>query len=72
MTSEHGSTRHKQEFRRAAMTRGTRAVLLASIPVYVLLTTALALWLPEYALLALIPIAFASHSAAVLLRGMEP
>jgi hypothetical protein len=49
-----------------------RLILALSIPVYVGLTLLIAMWLPDYAILALIPAAFALHSAAFLLSGREP
>lgn len=57
---------------RIEMSRGTKLVLLLSIPVYVFLTWLLAIWLPKYPIIASIPIVFAVHSTATLIRGVEP
>jgi hypothetical protein len=46
---------------------GFRLVVGLSIPVYLLLTWIIAVWLPSYSYFALIPAVFALHSAAVLL-----
>lgn len=46
---------------------GFRLVIVLSIPVYVLLTWIIAVWLPGYSLFAVVPAVFALHSTAVLL-----
>jgi hypothetical protein len=57
---------------RSEMTRLAKAILLLSVPIYAFLTLVLAVWLPQFPFLALIPIVFAAHSVAGLIRGIEP
>jgi len=48
-----------------------RLVIVLSIPVYVLPTWVIAVWLPGYSFFAVIPAVFALHSAAILCSGRK-
>jgi hypothetical protein len=47
--------------------RGSKALIAASVPFYLGLAWLIAALLPEYSFFALVPVAFAIHSAAVLI-----
>jgi hypothetical protein len=57
---------------RSTMRRGSRTVLILSIPVFLGLSWLIASWLPRYAAFGLVPAVFALHSIALLIRGTEP
>jgi hypothetical protein len=64
---EDGLERIEQHPTKPRSALSFRLVVGLSIPVYLLLTWIIAVWLPGNSFFALIPAVFALHSAAVLL-----
>jgi hypothetical protein len=68
---EDGFERVEQLPTKARSARSLRLIVGLSIPVYLLVTWVIAVWVPGYSFFALIPAVFALYSAAVLLSGRK-